>query len=182
MINDSTQRLAEFEQTALAYADQLYRVAARLTRNPSQAEDLVQEAYLQAWRSFERFTPGTNLRAWLYKIMFNTFYSQQRRKHELVSTEDAPLDTLVFEPPTPQHLTDEDVLAALEELPQHYQVPIVLADVEELSYQEISEALALPMGTVMSRLHRGRKLLRGSLATYAQQTGFAARAQRGARQ
>ena len=176
MFKDTTERLAEFEQTALSYADQLFRVALRLTRVHAQAEDLVQEAYLQAWRSFDRFTPGTNLRAWLYKIMFNTYYSQQRRKLELVSTEDAPLDTLVFEPPTPQHLTDEDVLAALEELPQHYQAPIVLADIEELSYQEISHILALPMGTVMSRLHRGRKLLRGSLAVYARQTGFDLRA------
>jgi RNA polymerase sigma-70 factor, ECF subfamily len=172
MFKDTTQRLNDFEQTALAYTNQLFRVALRITRNHGQAEDLVQEAYLQAWRSFDRFTPGTNLRAWLYKIMFNTYYSQQRRKLDLVQAEEAPLDTLVYEPPTPEQLTDEEVIAALDQLPPIYQIPIVLADVEELSYQEISNILALPMGTVMSRLHRGRKLLRMELAGYVNRTGF----------
>ena len=157
------RRIAEFERTALQFTDQLYRVALRLTRDTGQAEDLVQETYLQGWRAFDRFTPGTNLRAWLFKIMFNTFYSQLRRKHEITALDDAAADTLVYEAPIPEHLTDEEVIAALENLETKYRLPIILADVEELSYKEISAALDWPIGTVMSRLHRGRKLLRAEL-------------------
>jgi RNA polymerase sigma-70 factor (ECF subfamily) len=157
------RRMAEFERTAMQYADQLYRVALRLTRESGQAEDLVQETYLQGWRAFDRFTPGTNLRAWLFKIMFNTFYSHLRRKHELAPLDDATVDTLVYEAPIPERLTDEEVIAAIEGLEAKYKLPILLADVEELSYKEISAALDWPIGTVMSRLHRGRKLLRAEL-------------------
>lgn len=163
MFESNERRMDEFERTAMQFADQLYRVALRLTRDRGQAEDLVQETFLQGWRAFDRFTPGTNLRAWLFKIMFNTFYSQLRRKHELTALDDAAAATLVYEPPIPEQLTDEEVIAALESLETKYKLPILLADVEELSYKEISAALDWPIGTVMSRLHRGRKLLRAEL-------------------
>lgn len=167
------QKLAEFESAALAHADQLFRVALRLTRDMGKAEDLVQEAYLQAWRSFHRFELGTNLRAWLFKIMFNVYYSGQRKARlQLVPVEETIAETMAYDPPTPVHLTDEDVLAALEQLPRDFQIPVVLADVEELSYREVAEALAIPLGTVMSRLHRGRKLLRMGLANYARAAGY----------
>jgi RNA polymerase sigma-70 factor, ECF subfamily len=167
------QKSTEFEGAALAYADQLFRVALRLCREPGKAEDLVQEAYLQAWRSFHRFELGTNLRAWLFKIMFNTYYSNQRKARlQLVPVEETLAETLTYDPPTPARLTDEDVLGALERLPRDFQIPVVLADVEELSYREVAEALEIPLGTVMSRLHRGRKLLRMELTKYAQQAGY----------
>lgn len=167
------QKLEAFESQALEFSHQLFRVALRLARNRDRAEDLVQETYLQAWRSFERFQQGTNLRAWLFKIMFNVFYSGLRKQRlTLVSTEEAVAETLAYDPPTPQDLTDEDVLGALERLPRDYQIPVVLADVEELSYREIADALEIPIGTVMSRLHRGRKLLRTELTGYARQAGY----------
>jgi RNA polymerase sigma-70 factor (ECF subfamily) len=170
---EQRQQSAEFEQAALPLADQLFRVALRVCRDYAKAEDLVQEAYLQAWRSFHRFELGTNLRAWLYKIMFNVYYNQQRRERlQLLPLEETIAETLAFDPPTPQHLTEEEVLQALERLPREFQLPVVLADIEELSYREIAEAMQTPLGTVMSRLHRGRKLLRAELAQYARNAGY----------
>lgn len=167
------QKLAEFEGAALAYADQLFRVALRLCRDQAKAEDLVQEAYLQAWRSFHRFELGTNLRAWLYKIMFNVYYSGQRKERlRLVPVEETIAETIAYDPPTPTQLTDEEVIAALERLPRDFQIPLVLADIEELSYREVAEAMEIPIGTVMSRLHRGRKLLRAELTKYAHTVGY----------
>lgn len=167
------QNLAEFEGAALPYAEQLFRVAVRLCRDYARAEDLVQEAYLQAWRSFHRFELGTNLRAWLYKIMFNVYYSGRRQERlQLLPVEETIAETIAYDPPTPMNLTDEEVLAALERLPRDFQIPVVLADIEELSYREIAEALDIPLGTVMSRLHRGRKLLRMELAHYARGAGY----------
>jgi|SRR5215468_3399957 len=168
MDRNPQQRLAEFENVALGYADQLFRVALRLVKDRAHAEDLVQETYLQAWRSFDRFEPGTNLRAWLYKIMFNTRHSQRRRRRlQLVQFEETVAETIAYDPPTPQGLIDEEVLAELEKLPRDYQIPVVLVDVEGFTYRELAEALNIPIGTVMSRLHRGRKLLRMGLAKFA---------------
>jgi RNA polymerase sigma-70 factor (ECF subfamily) len=168
MDRNPQQRLAEFENVALGYADHLFRVALRVVKDRAHAEDLVQETYLQAWRSFDRFEPGTNLRAWLYKIMFNTHHSQRRRlRLQLVQFEETIAETIAYDPPTPQHLTDEEVLAELEKLPRDYQIPVSLVDIEGLTYKELAEALNIPIGTVMSRLHRGRKLLRASLAKFA---------------
>jgi len=162
-----------FETEALGFADQLYRVALRLCRDRARAEDLVQETYLQAWRSFHRFELGTNLRAWLYKILFNVYYSGQRKeKLQVVPAEETLAETIAYDPPTPQRLTDEEVLAALERLPRDFQIPILLADVEELSYREIADVLEIPVGTVMSRLHRGRRGLQKLLADYARERGF----------
>jgi RNA polymerase sigma-70 factor (ECF subfamily) len=173
MIWNRKQQYEEFEAAALGYADQLFRVALRLVRNRAQAEDLVQETFLQAWRSFHRFESGTNLRAWLFKILFNTHYSGRRRERlKLASSEEVIAETIAFDPPTPQRLTEEEVIAALERLPREFHIVVVLADIEELSYKEIVEALRIPIGTVMSRLHRGRKLLRMGLANYARAAGY----------
>jgi RNA polymerase sigma-70 factor (ECF subfamily) len=171
--NDTRQRLEAFEAEALGFAGQLFRVALRVCRDRGKAEDLVQETYLQAWRSFHRFELGTNLRAWLYKILFNVYYSGLRRERlELVPVEETIAETIAYDPPTPQRLTEEEVLMALERVPRDFQIPVVLADVEELSYREIADALQIPIGTVMSRLHRGRKLLRMELADYARGAGY----------
>lgn len=167
------QQLSSIEEQALGYSDQLFRVALRVLRQREHAEDLVQETFLQAWKSFHRFEPGTNLRAWLFKIMFNLHYSNLRRnKLELVSVDEMAFDTLAFDPPTPQFVTEEEVIAALERLPRDFKIPVLLSDVEELSYNEIAEVLNIPKGTVMSRLHRGRKLLRMELVNYARSYGL----------
>jgi RNA polymerase sigma-70 factor (ECF subfamily) len=171
MERNPQQRLAEFENAALVYEDQLFRVALRVVKDRAQAEDLVQETYLQAWRSFDRFEPGTNLRAWLYKIMFNTLSNQRRRlRLQLVQFEETIAETIAYDPPTPQHLTDEEVMAELEKLPRDYQIPVALVDIEGFTYKELAEVLNIPIGTVMSRLHRARKMLRASLAKYAGET------------
>ncbi len=173
MSPQSEQQLSTFEDLALGYADQLFRVALRVVRNHEKAEDLVQETFLQAWKSFHRFEPGTNLRAWLYKIMFNLHYTSLRRhKLELVQVEETIFDTLAYDPPTPQFVTEEEVLGALEKLPRDFKIPVILADIEELSYLEIAEVMNIPKGTVMSRLHRGRKLLRMELVNYARSYGL----------
>jgi RNA polymerase sigma-70 factor (ECF subfamily) len=171
--HNSQQQLETFEAQALGFTDQLFRVALRLCQDRAKAEDLVQETYLQAWRSFHRFELGTNLRAWLYKIMFNVHYSNQRKDRlHMIPVEETIAETLAYDPPTPQQLTEEDVLAALERLPRDFQIPIVLSDVEELSYREIADVMEIPIGTVMSRLHRGRKILRTELVNYARESGY----------
>ncbi len=129
---------------------------------------------MQAWRSFDRFEQGTNLRAWLYKIMFNLYYSGLRKNQlNLVPVEESIAETIAYEAPIPQQLTDEEVLTALERIPRDFQIPVVLADVEDFSYRDIAELLEVPLGTVMSRLHRGRKMLRMELAGYARGAGYA---------
>jgi RNA polymerase sigma-70 factor, ECF subfamily len=166
--------LESFENTALQYADELYRVARRLVGEPALAEDLVQETYLQAWKNIGRFEPGTNLRAWLYKIMFNTHSNLRRKsKLEVITNEDLIAETIAYEAPTPQNVTDEEVLAELEKLPRDFLIPVVLVDIEGLSYRELSDVLGIPIGTVMSRLHRGRKILRMGLARMAGEAGYA---------
>jgi len=157
----------EFESAALPHINDLYRTAARVIGNRGEAEDLVQETYLQAWKSFHRFEPGTNCRAWLFKILFHLIQHQLRRwyKSKLVQESDEMLlqDTVAYEPPVPEHLSDEDVLAALEKISVQYREVVLLADVQEFSYKEVATTLGVPVGTVMSRLSRGRKLLRAEL-------------------
>jgi RNA polymerase sigma-70 factor (ECF subfamily) len=168
-------KVEEFEGAALPHLNDLFRTALRLTRDRAEAEDLVQEAYLQAWKSFHRFEPGTNCRAWLFKILFHVIQHHRRKwfKMRLVSDEDARIEeTISYEPPVSPHLRDEDVLAAFEKIPLHYREVVLLADVEELSYKEVAAVLDIPLGTVMSRLNRGRKLLRHELAEFASGYGI----------
>jgi RNA polymerase sigma-70 factor, ECF subfamily len=171
-------RLAEwtsFESEALPHHADLYRMAKWLVRDRDQAEDLVQETFVEALRSFHRFESGTNCRAWLVKIMYHTL-SKRRRvegKLRMVSdTEEQIAETVAFAPPTPQSITEEEVLDALKSLPQRFQDVVILSDIEDMTYREIAEALSIPTGTVMSRLHRGRSLLRAELAAYAHARGI----------
>jgi RNA polymerase sigma-70 factor, ECF subfamily len=165
----------EFERAALPHLADLYRTALRVSRDRAEAEDLVQEAYLQAWKSFHRFEPGTNCRAWLFKILFNVIHHHRRKWFNLKLVregEEILAETLAYEPPVAQNLEDEDVLRAFEKVPVQYREVVLLADVEELSYKEVAEALGIPVGTVMSRLSRGRKILRGQLAGLAESYGI----------
>lgn len=164
------QTISEFETIATPHMNDLYRTARRTLGNQTEAEDVVQETYLQAWKSFHRFEPGTNIRAWMFKIMFHVIQHHRRKAWRLVTLneeEEFFFDNLTYEPPVPQELRDEDVLAALEQVPQNYRAVILLADVQEFSYKEVAETLDIPIGTVMSRLNRGRSLLRTHLADYA---------------
>ena len=168
-----------FEEIALPHLNDLFRAARHTLGDTSEAEDIVQETYLQAWKSFHRFEAGTNIRGWLFKIMFHVMDHHRRKWLRLKWKSDSDevlMETLTYEPETPQRLTDEDVLAALDKLPQNFRAVVLLADVEEFSYKEIAEMLQVPIGTVMSRLNRGRKLLRTELADYASTCGVRPRA------
>jgi RNA polymerase sigma-70 factor (ECF subfamily) len=168
------RRLEErFEREALPLMPELYAGAMRLTRNPADAEDLLQEAYLRAYRGFASFEEGTNLRAWLYRILTNAYiniYRKKQRQPQEISSDDAPewylYDQLTEEGREPsaeaevlESLPDEEVQEALAELPEQFRMAVLLADVEGFSYKEIAEILEIPIGTVMSRLHRGRRAL-----------------------
>jgi RNA polymerase sigma-70 factor (ECF subfamily) len=166
---------AAFESEALPYLDYLFRIAMWLTRNHTEAEDIVQETLTEALKSFHRYEPGTNCRAWLVKIMYHLNSKRLRAgsKHRLVSDREARIASIAASaPPTPQGITDEDILSALRELPMQFQEVVILSDVEDMTYKEISAALGVPIGTVMSRLHRGRKLLRAQLAACAEAHGI----------
>ena len=186
------ERTARFERDALVYLDQLYSAAMRMTRNPSDAEDLVQETYAKAFAAFHQFREGTNLKAWLYRILTNAFINTYRKKQRSPqqdsseSVEDwqlARAETHTSsglksaETEALEHLPDSDVKAALQSIPEDFRLAVYLADVEGFSYKEIAEIMDTPVGTVMSRLHRGRGQLRTLLADYARDRGV-----RGARE
>ena len=177
-----------FEQEALSYLDALYRTGLRMTRSEADAEDLVQETYIRAFRFREQFTPGTNMKAWLFRILTNTFINSYRRKAaqpqttELDDVEETTLHRHMTEVsgevPEPEQalldgIVDSEVTTALEDLPERFRT-VVLLDVEGLSYKEIAEMLDIPIGTVMSRLHRGRKFLQTRLLEHAREHGIAA--------
>lgn len=165
----------EFDRTALTHLAELLRAAIRLCGSRDAADDLVQETYLQAWRSFGRFEPGTNCRAWLYKILLFSHARQQRRqtRRPLLVDMDAAAETaLTVDAPTPDTLTATSVRTAFESLPEAYRIAVMLVDVEGLTYREAADALSVPIGTVMSRLSRGRRLLRVELATHADAFGI----------
>ena len=166
-----------FDREALPFLRELYGAALRMTRNPSDAEDLVQETFLRAYRGFAGFEEGTNIRAWLHRILSNAFintYRKKQRQPQTVSDEEVPewylyekLSAAGAEPSAEarviESLPDEDVQAALDAIPEQFRVAVLLADVEGLSYKEIAEMLEIPIGTVMSRLHRGRRALEKAL-------------------
>ncbi len=165
----------EFEKAALPHLTELYRVAARLLGDTTKAEDVVQEAYLQAWKSFHRFAPGTNCRAWLFKILINTIHHYRRKwlNPRMVTDSEETLEQAVAAtPPIPEHITQEEILRALDHVPADYRTTVLLADVEEFSYKEIAGMLGVPIGTVMSRLSRGRKMLREQLGELARSYGI----------
>jgi len=158
---------ADFEAAALPHINDLFRAARRVIGSQTEAEDIVQETFLQAWKSFHRFEPGTNCRAWLFKILFHVMSHHRRKLFRLPVTdvaEEALAETAVYSPAPNQHLTDEEILAAFDRLPQLYRAVVMLADVQEFSYKEIATVLNIPLGTVMSRLNRGRKILRQALS------------------
>jgi RNA polymerase sigma-70 factor, ECF subfamily len=182
-----THSAARFERDVLPYLDRIYAAALRMTRNPADAEDLVQETFTKAYASFHRFEPGTNVKAWLYRILTNTFITTYRkRQRELRST---ATGDLVDRPPSaaelPSHsgltsaesvalqrLPDPDIQHALHRLPEDFRIAVYLADVEGYAYKEIADITGAPVGTVTSRLHRGRRLLRELLQDYAATLGI----------
>ena len=179
----------QFTSDAMQYAPQLFSTALRMTRNRSDAEDLVQETYIKGWRSFHTFEKGTNLRAWLFRIMTNTYinkYNAQKRKGTEVELDDieelflykrlGSIDQSQLSSSAEDQMlnlfTDDEVKNALESLPEDFRVPVLLSDVDGFAYKEIAEMLEIPIGTVMSRLHRGRKAMQKMLYEYARERGL----------
>ena len=182
----STSASAAFEAITLEHFDALYNTAVRLTRSTSEAQDLVQETYLKAYRFFHRFEPGTNIKAWLFTILRNTYINTYRRivrqQHQVDFEQISPF---YADPAAPsewqdrgsveemlRHVVQDDVKRALDDLPEEYRVVVLLADLEDFSYKEIATIIDCPVGTVMSRLFRGRRLLRKNLEEFAKKSGY----------
>ena len=164
-----------FEAEAIPHLNDIFRTANRMVGERARAEDVVQEVYLQAWKSFSRFESGTNCRAWLYKILFHCVNHHRRKWFRfplLKETEEFIEANLTYESPIPEHLTDEEVLAAVDAIPADFRAVVLLVDVEEFPYKEAAAILGVPIGTVMSRLSRGRRLLREQLTNAAQSYGI----------
>ncbi len=184
----SAELRSQFEDQAIPFMDQLYAAALRMTRNPADASDLVQETFVKAYSAFARFEQGTNLKAWLYRILTNTFINTYRKNQRtpyqgaIDELEDWQLGsaesltqgrvTRSAEAEAIDHLPDSDVKEALGSIPEDFRLAVYLADVEGFSYQEVADIMKTPVGTVMSRLHRGRRLLRERLADYAAERGY----------
>jgi len=180
---------ANFTEEALQYNRQLYSAAMRMTRNPADAEDLVQETYLKAYRAYHTFTEGTNLKAWLYRILTNTYINKYRKDarrpnevdlgtvedlylYRRIGSEASAEASRTTEERVLDGLVESDIKEAVEELPETFRMPVLLADLEGFSYKEIAEILDIPIGTVMSRLHRGRKAMQKRLWEFAKERGL----------
>jgi RNA polymerase sigma-70 factor (ECF subfamily) len=180
---------ADFEREALQYTKQLYSAAMRMTRNPADAEDLVQETFLKAYRAFNTFQEGTNLKAWLYRILTNTYINKYRKEarrpsevdlgtvedfylYRRVGSEESAEVARTTEDRVLDGLVEADIKKAVEDLPENFRLPVLLADLEGFSYKEIADILDIPIGTVMSRLHRGRKAMQKSLWEFAVNRGL----------
>ena len=174
------EKKREFEEIALQYMEPLYSAALRMTRDGTAAQDLVQDAYLRAYRFFDKFEKGTNFKAWLFKILKNVYinkYRKQSRSPQMVDVSSVEMSNDLADAMTPENeifdkLLDDDITGAMDSLPEEFRLAIILSDLQGFSYKEISEILDCPIGTVMSRLHRGRKLLRISLHEYAKKRGY----------
>ncbi len=180
------QRRKRFEDDALHYMNQLYSAALRYTKNPADAQDLVQDTYAKAYVSFHQFEPGTNLKAWLYRILTTTFINTYRKDQRRPQQSDQELEDWQIadasshtsdqgksaEDVVLEYLPDSDIKRALAEIPEEFRIAVYLADVEGFSYKEIAEIVGVPTGTIMSRLHRGRKQLREKLTDYARELGY----------
>ena len=186
VLESATDRTTRFERDALIFTDQLYSAALRYTKNPEDARDLVQDTYLKAFTSFHQFEEGTNLRAWLYRVLTTTFINSYRKKQRQPLIADNEIEDWQVakaqshtsdqgksaEVQALEALPDSDIKRALQELPEDFRMVVYFADVEGFAYKEIAEILGVPAGTVMSRLHRGRKQLREKLTDYARELGY----------
>jgi RNA polymerase sigma-70 factor (ECF subfamily) len=186
VLESAADRTTRFERDALIFTDQLYSAALRYTKNPEDARDLVQDTYLKAFTSFHQFEEGTNLRAWLYRVLTTTFINSYRKKQRQPLISNSEIEDWQVakaqshtsdqgksaEVEALEALPDSDIKRALQELPEEFRMVVYFADVEGFAYKEIAEILGVPAGTVMSRLHRGRKQLREKLTDYARELGY----------